>query len=453
MAVERGEITRLMVFMPPRHRKSQTANAHFSAWYLGRHPDHSIITASHGQSLAKTFGRQTRNLIADYGPELFGIALDKESHAADDWHIADHYGGLVAAGVGTGITGRGAHLLICDDLFADREEADSPTIRESVWDWYTNVAMTRLEPTARVIFITTRWHPDDVAGRLLQAMELGEGDPWTAVRFPAEAEEADELGRHPGDALWPEEFSLEWLHDQRRRIGSHAYTALYQQRPQELHGGAFQAQWFRWYHADDIRVEDDTWYWRDQPLTIVVGVDPATTAKATSDDFAMATIGVTPQGDVLVLDMYNEPTPIGDQVPLVVEQYRQYAPDRIMAEDNAGQAYFVHNLKVWHRDKPGVMPLPVKAQTSKGQKYDRITRNVPLVEDGHVYLRQVRPEQEGWVDLDRLPGVKMHRRMVKLYQQLVTLNPAMEHDDAADSLDLAISGTRARKFFADAIED
>ncbi len=453
MALERGEITRLMLFLPPRHRKSQTANAHFSAWYLGRHPDHHVITASYGADLAETFSRESRDLLAEFGPDLFGVQISPSSHKVNDWALAGRYGGLTAAGVGGALTGRGADVLILDDLFKDAEEANSPTIREKVWNWYTHVAATRIEPNGKIVLIMTRWHPDDVAGRLLQAMELGTGDQWTIVRFPAEAEEADELGRQPGEALWPEEFDLDWLHAQRRRIGSHAYTALYQQRPQELHGGAFQAGWFRWYHADDIRLEDDTWYWQDQPLTVVFGVDPATTAKSTSDDFALVVLGITPQMDVLVLDVIADPTPIGEQLPLVVEQYRRYAPDRITVEDNQGQAYFVHNLKTWHRDKPGVLPLPVKAQTSTGAKYDRITRNVPLTEDGHVYLRAVRPDQDGWVDLDRLPGVKMHRRMVKLYQQLVTLNPAMEHDDAADAWDLAISGTRARKFFADHLAD
>lgn len=452
MAVERGEIKRLMVFMPPRHRKSQTANAHFGAWYLGRHPDHSIITASYGSSLAEGFSRQARNLLREFGDELFGVHVSNESAASDHWQLADHYGGLAAVGVGGAITGKGAHLLLIDDPHKNREEANSLVMRDKIWDWYTNDASTRLEADGAVILIQTRWHVDDLAGRLLKAQELGEGDTWEIVRLPAFAEADDPLGRIEGEPLWPGEYGAEKLTAIRRRIGSFAFTALYQQRPQELHGGAFQAAWFQWYHADDIRLEGDTWYWQDQPLTVVFGVDPATTAKSTSDDFALVVLGMTPQMDVLVLDVIADPTPIGEQLPLVVEQYRRYAPDRITVEDNQGQAYFVHNLKTWHRDKPGVTPLPVKAQTSTGAKYDRITRNVPLTEDGHVYLRSVRPEQDGWVDLDRLPGVKMHRRMVKLYQQLVTLNPAMEHDDAADAWDLAISGTRARKFFADHLD-
>ncbi len=432
---------------------SQTANAHFSAWYLGRHPDHHVITTSYSGDLAKTFSRQSRNLLAEHGEALFGVRLADDSRAADDWKLADHYGGLTAAGVGGPITGRGAHLLIMDDLLRDREEANSPTMRDKVWDWYTSTAATRLERDGKTVLIMTRWHEDDIAGRLLRQQELGEGDHWTVVRFPAEAEEADVLGRTPGEALWPDEFPLPWLQAQRRRIGSADYAALYQQRPQELHGGAFQARWFRWYTADEITVEDDHWVWRGEPLTVVVGIDPATTAKSTSDDFAMVVLGVTRTGEALVLDVIAEPTPIGEQLPRVLTAYRQWAPDRITVEDNQGQAYFVHNLKHWHTTVPGAMPLPVKAITSTGDKYDRITRNVPYVEDGHLWLRAVDPAQDGWVDLDRLPAVKMHRRMVKLYQQLVTLAPKMTHEDAADALDLALAGTRVRKLFADQLEE
>lgn len=143
MAVERGEIKRLMVFMPPRHRKSQTANAHFAAWYLGRHPDHSIITASYGSSLAVKFSRQSRNLLREYGSELFGVSVAQDSKAADAWGIEAHYGGLTAAGVGGPITGKGAHILLVDDPHKDRAEANSQTLRDTVWDWYTNTAVTR----------------------------------------------------------------------------------------------------------------------------------------------------------------------------------------------------------------------------------------------------------------------------------------------------------------------
>ncbi len=453
MAVERGEITRLMVFMPPRHRKSQTANAHFSAWYLGRHPDHHVITASYGADLANVFSRQSRNLLAMYGAELFGVRLSEDSRAVNDWGLADHYGGLTAAGVGGALTGRGANLLLLDDLFKDAEEANSATMREKVWEWYTHVAATRIEPTGAMVLITTRWHNDDIAGRLLKAQEFGEGDQWTVVRFPAEAEADDPLGRQPGEALWPEEFPLEWLQSQRRRIGSHAYTALYQQRPQALHGGAFQARWFQWYTADRISVREGVWHFDDQPLRVVMGIDLATTAKTTSDDFALCIVGLTPDFRIIVLDVTAEPMPIGEQAPFIVEQYRQWAPDGIFVEDNAGQAYFVDQLKKWHKQIPGMTPLPVRGKTSVGHKYDRIVRNVPWTEAGLVYLRSVQPDQDGWVDLDRLPHVKMHRRMVKLYQQLVTLDPAMDHDDAADAFDLAVSATRMQKWFEQMTEE
>ncbi len=184
-----------------------------------------------------------------------------------------------------------------------------------------------------------------------------------------------------------------------------------------------------------------------------MGIDLATTAKTTSDDFALCIVGLTPTFQIIVLDVVAEPMAIGDQAPFIVEQYRQWAPDGIFVEDNAGQAYFVDQLKKWHKQIPGMTPLPVRGKTSVGHKYDRIVRNVPWTEAGLVYLRAVQPDQDGWVDLDRLPAVKMHRRMVKLYQQLVTLDPNMEHDDAADAFDLAISATRMQKWFEQMTEE
>jgi hypothetical protein len=172
-AVERGEIKRLMILMPPRHGKSELASRRFPAFYIGRNPGKQIIAASYNSDLANDFGREVRNIVA--GPEfgaLFQTSLAPDSSAANRWHTG-HGGMYVAAGVGTAITGRGADVLLIDDPFKDREEADSELRRQRVWDWYTSTAYTRLMPGGAIVVINTRWHDDDLSGKLMAEADNG----------------------------------------------------------------------------------------------------------------------------------------------------------------------------------------------------------------------------------------------------------------------------------------
>ena len=198
--VERGEVDRLAIFCPPRHSKSELASRRFPAWYLGRHPDHQIICCSYGDELAMDFGRNVRDIVegSEYRHLFPGTSIRRDSRSAERWQTAQ--GGVyVSAGVGSGITGRGAHIALIDDPIKNREEADSETHRRRVWDWFTNVLYTRLMPGGAVILIMTRWHEDDLGGRLLEAEEAG-GDKWDIVNLPALARADDPLGRMPGEA-------------------------------------------------------------------------------------------------------------------------------------------------------------------------------------------------------------------------------------------------------------
>ncbi len=450
MAVERGEIKRLMIFEPPRHFKSQSASVHFPAWVLGRNPEKRIATTSYSSSLAETFSRQSRDKIVEYGQELFDIKVSSKSSAVDNWSLEGHIGGMVATGVGGSLTGKGCDILLIDDPHKDREEANSQTIRNKVWDWYTSTAYTRLEPDGAIILILTRWHEDDLAGRLIKAMEQSDGEQWDIVSFPAIAEQHDVLGRKLGEPLWPERFNLAKLQSIRVSIGSREFTSLYQQKPQALEGGAFKAPWIQWYTKKDITFENDAWYFRGQPLKIYQGVDPATTEKTYSDDFVNLTIAVTPAFEVLVFDVIADQFDPGDQANLIAENYLDWVPEQIGMEDNGGQKYLVAEVKKWHRTHPGHPIIKVRAITNTADKYSRITRNVPFVEAGGLYLRSSLPNEEGWIDMDRLPNVRIHPKMRKLYEQLVTFSPKMTHDDVADALDIAIDvGARKgmKRFF------
>lgn len=225
-AVERGEIKRLMLFLPPRSGKSELGAIQFPAWYLGRHPEHDVITASYSSDLAVDFGRKVRNLVNNERyAKLFATTLAEDNASAGRWSTREG-GEYLAAGVGGGITGRGADVLIIDDPCKNREEAESETIRKRTLDWFKSTAYTRLSPTGAVIIIMTRWFDADLAGSIL-AEDSG---AWEVVSFPAIAEH-DEQFRLRGEALWPARFNLDKLKEIKRTLGSYEWSALYQQNP------------------------------------------------------------------------------------------------------------------------------------------------------------------------------------------------------------------------------
>jgi predicted phage terminase large subunit-like protein len=253
-AVERGEIDRLMIFMPPRHGKSELASKRFPAWCLGRNPKRQIIAASYNSDLANDFGRNVRNIVAEpeFGQVFPGVGLSPDSAAANRMNT-NHGGAYVAAGVGTAVTGRGANIALIDDPFKDREEADSERRRETVWDWYRSTLYTRLMPGGAIVLIQTRWHEDDLAGRLLEH----EGDQWTVLELPALND--------AGKALWPEWYDETALARIKATIGPREWSALYQQRPQPDEGTFFRREWFgqwdklpalRYYGTSDYAVTD-----------------------------------------------------------------------------------------------------------------------------------------------------------------------------------------------------
>lgn len=253
-AVERGEIDRLMIFMPPRHGKSELASKRFPAWCLGRQPNRQIIAASYNSDLANDFGRNVRNLVAEpeFSQVFPDVTLAADSQATNRMNT-NKGGTYVAAGVGTAVTGRGAHIALIDDPFKDREEADSERRRDLVWDWYRSTLYTRLMPGGAIVLIQTRWHEDDLAGRLLEQ----EPDQWEVLELPA----IDKAGA----ALWPEWYDIDALQRIKDTIGPREWSALYQQQPQPDEGTFFQRDWFktwdalpamRYYGTSDYAVTD-----------------------------------------------------------------------------------------------------------------------------------------------------------------------------------------------------
>lgn len=248
--VTSGEVNRLMLFVPPRHGKSQMTTVRYPMYRLERDPTLRIIVGAYNQTLAEKFSRQARRIARAR------IPLSDERTAAGEWETAAG-GGLRAAGVGAGVTGMGGDLLIIDDPVKSREEAESEAYRDRVWEWYTDDLFTRREPGAAIILIMTRWHEDDLAGRILAS---DDGPRWTVVSLPALAETNDPLGRAPGAALCPDRYDEAALAEIRAVLKGYAFEALYQQQPSPRTGEMFDPSWFTIVDAAPAAAERVRWW-------------------------------------------------------------------------------------------------------------------------------------------------------------------------------------------------
>jgi len=288
--VERGEINRLMIFAPPRHTKSELASRRFPAWYLGRNPDKQIIATTYGYDLASDFGRDVRGIVdSEEYDKLFDTKLRADSKSANRWHTNEN-GVYIATGVGGSITGRGAHIALIDDPFKNRDDADSELMRDKVWKWYTSTFYTRLMPGGAIIIILTRWHEDDLAGRLLEDEKNG-GDKWTKISLQAIKNE----GTKQEEALWPEWYNLDYLKQTKHVIGNRDWTALYQQNPAPDEGIYFTKDKFRWYD----KLPNNLTYYGSSDYAVTDGA---------GDFTEHGVFGVSPNDDIYITDWWSGQT-------------------------------------------------------------------------------------------------------------------------------------------------
>ena len=406
MAVATGSISRLLITMPPRHGKSVLTSQYFPAWYLGINPDHRVILSSYEADFASSWGRKCRDVLEQHG-DRFGVSVRSDSSAADRWDIAGHPGGMNTAGAGGAITGRGANLFVIDDPVKNAEEAASPTYRAKTWEWYTSTAYTRLEPDASIVLIQTRWHMDDLAGRILEQAKQG-GEKWTVLNMPALDAE--------GNALWPERFNAERLAQIRRTIGERWFAALYQQNPIPMEGNMFKREWFAIVDAApaDLR---NVRYWDLAGTEAKPGKDPDWTVGIL--------MGKTDEGTFYVSDMRRaRSTPAGVQ-----SLVRQTA-------DMDGRG-----VDVWMEQEPGSSGLNTidyyTRQVLPGYRFrgdrvtgDKVTRAGPFSSQAEA----------GNVKLVRGPWNKDLLEEVELF-------PHGSHDDIIDSLSGAFSKLVQKKKF------
>ncbi len=247
--IESGESDRLMVFMPPRHGKSLTVSIRFPAWYLCRNPERSVIGASYGELLSKRHSRATQALI--HLPEVRSIFPKAQfKDYPQDWRMWELSAGgsYLGATIGSGITGHGADLFIIDDPIKSRAEAESFIYRQNLWEWYTGTALERLEPGGAIVLMHTRWHEDDLAGRILEHEgRVEDGGKWRVLSLPALAEDGDLIERKRGQALWPERYDEEYFRALFDVLPRREVASQFQQRPAPEEGDIFK--WWPTYKA------------------------------------------------------------------------------------------------------------------------------------------------------------------------------------------------------------
>ena len=315
---------RLILTVPPRHGKSEIASRRFAAWHLGHNPHHEFIQCSYSGALAFSFSRATRQVMRDPEYEhLFPNArLSPDTQSVENW-LTTEGGGFLAAGVGGPITGRGAHCLVIDDPVKNQEEADSETSRETVWEWYQTTAYTRLAPGGGVLVIQTRWHFDDLSGRLIDEQKRG-GDVFKVINFPALAVE-DEPFRNAGDALHPERYDVSALKRIQRTLGPRPWSALYQQEPMSEDGAYFSKETIRMYRDDERPSLDE--------LNLYAAFDPAIGLKEMNDFTAGFLGGIDENGVLWIIDRVKKRMDAHDIAHQLCDWHEQYQPSAMGVED------------------------------------------------------------------------------------------------------------------------
>lgn len=273
VALERHEIDRLLITMPPQHGKSSRARWG-SLHRLSRRPEDRIVVASAEKDLAREHTRWVRNIIE--GRSDLGMTIAADRRSAGAWDLTGHRGGMYAVGVGGALTGRPADLLVLDDPVKNAKQVEKPEQRAALWRWWTTVAMTRLSPKAGAVVIMTRWHEDDIAGRILAGPDIAR---WHVLHLPALADTDDDLlEREKGEPLWPARYDLDWLVSKQVELGSRDFAALYQGRPVPAGGTLLKKHWFQ-RHPDWPRYGSMVRFW-DVAATEDKGGDPDWTVGA-----------------------------------------------------------------------------------------------------------------------------------------------------------------------------
>ena len=386
-----GKTKKLIINMPPRHGKSELISKYFVAWYLLNFTNKRVILTSYEADFAASWGRKVKDVINTFGKQ-YKTRIRRDSNASNRFELLQG-GQLNTAGAGGAITGKGADILIIDDPIKNIEEANSKVLRQKVWEWFTTTAFTRLEPDGAVIIIMTRWHYDDLVGRILNNPE--ERKQWTWLSLPAINEN--------NEALWAERFSIDKLNEIKNTLGSMHFSALYQQKPVATENQIYKYEWWKYYSA---------------PPTFKMIVQSWDTAFKTSEqnDFSVCqTWGVADNGYYL-LDLVRRKIEFPELLRCAKSLAEKYNPNIILIEDKASGQPLIQSIRKETR-------LPIKAVQVNKDKITRAHLAIPFIEAGKVFL----PQSAEWLS-DFLTETEEF--------------PMSAHDDIVDAMNQAIEYMR-----------
>ena len=413
-----GDFSRLMVNMPPRHGKSELISKYFPAWYLTKYPDKRIILTSYSKDFASKWGRLVRDIIndrTDKGKSELKLARDNRS--ANIFSIREKGGTMVSTGAGCSITGRGADLLIIDDPIKNSDAAMSKKIPGKIWDWFIGTAMTRLEPGGKAVLLMTRWHDDDLCGKILQSANIvsfrdamsgvdypDDIETWIKLTLPALAPEEDELGRMPGEALWRERYDEAELLRIKVQSGAFWFASLYQQDPIPGKHCIFKREHFsyfteddKFYHLKNHRGEEISRL-KDTCLRFA-SVDLGLSTSKQSDYTAIVTFALTQYCEVLILDVLRLRVAPEYHQSLIASHIDKWQLNLTGIEDVAYQRSLINILKL--------KGYNIKSLKPSGSKTARARIMQTRLEDGSVYFSR----NASWLgdfeeELMRFPDVK-----------------------------------------------
>jgi predicted phage terminase large subunit-like protein len=376
--VANGECDRLIISMPPQEGKSQRASRRFPTWMLLRNPDLRIAIISFELRTARRWGRIVRDDVISH--DL--LTIEPGVSAANEWQVQGHIGGIYSTGIGGSLTGRPVDLMIIDDPIKDRKDADSETIRQDAWDWWTDVGSTRLAPGAPVVLILTRWHEDDLAGRLLAAEN---GYRWRVLNIPAQADhnpeqgQVDVLGREPG----------QWLESARGRTteeweaikiekGSRTFTSLYQGRPSPESGDVLEREWWRRYETPLWSQQPDGSFKVDGMADVIQSWDMAF-KDTKSSDFVVGQVWGRRGAEAFLLDQVHARLSFTGTLSAVLRMTQRWPQAHLkLVEDKANGTAVIDTLRA---KVGGIVPV-----TPHESKYARASAISPFVEAGNVQL-------------------------------------------------------------------
>jgi predicted phage terminase large subunit-like protein len=418
MAIEAGDKDRICVNIPPRHGKSQLVSIFFPAWFLGRNPNKKVMMVSHTTDLAVDFGRKVRNLIStdEYKTIFPTVKLAIDSKSAGRWNT-NTGGEYYACGVGSALAGRGADLLLVDDPHSEQDVINGNfSTFEKAYEWYTFGARTRLMPGGRVAIIQTRWHMDDLTGRVIKDMQNDKADQFEVIEFPAILEIEDAEGEITEKPLWPEFFDLEALLRTKASMPTFQWNAQYQQHPTAEEAAIVKREWW------------NLWMSEDAPSCeyIIMSLDSAAEKHNRADYTALTTWGVFMNDEegaynIILLNSIKKRLEFHELKDLAMQEYADWEPDSFIVEKKSSGVALYQEMRR--------MGLPIQEYTphrGTGDKLARLNSVSDIVSSGLCWVPQTRWAEEV---VEEIAGF-----------------PFMSHDDLVDSTVMALMRFRQGGF-------